>query len=69
MAQVLASVSRRKLGVKLRDAVFTSLVALSNQSRQGRGQSQISQAVDRVFDKVLSSAFIDRNMLDMDDFI
>ena len=65
--QVLATMSRRKLGVKLHSAVLNTMTALSIDPKSGR--TQVGEAIDRVFDKVLSTAFVDKNLIDIDDFI
>ena len=69
MLQVLAAMSRRRLGVKLYGAVFTALTALSNETKQCCSQGQVGDAIDRVFDRVLSRAFVDSNLIGIDDFI
>lgn len=61
--------SRRRLGVKLYGAVLATMTALSNEAKHCRRQAQLGDAIDRVFDKVLSTAFVDRNLLELDDFI
>lgn len=55
--------------MKAFDAVLASMTALQSQQKQGRDKSQVAEGVDRVFEKVLNTRFIDHNMLQLDDFI
>lgn len=62
IAAVLATMSKKKLGNRFKEAVITSLTALSSQSTVN-----VDKAVDYVFESVFSKSMINQNFSEVDE--
>lgn len=67
-AAVLATMSKRRLGKPFREAVLTSLTALSRSAGSITNRN-VDGAVDYVFEQVFAKSFLDAHLIDIDDFI
>lgn len=64
----LATMSTRKLGAGVSEAVFTSLTALSRSAGSVTNKN-VDKAVDYVFDTVFNNSMVNQYFIDFDDFI
>jgi len=64
---LLATMSKRRLGLKFKEAVITSLTALSR-SRGSLTNKTVDNAVDHVFDQVFDKDMVLRNLI-QDEFL
>ncbi len=67
VSALLATMSKRRLGLKFKEAVITSLTALSR-SRGSLTNKTVDNAVDHVFDQVFDKDMVLRNLI-QDEFL
>ncbi len=67
VSALLATMSKRRLGLKFKEAVITSLTAFSR-SRGSLTNTTVDSAVDYVFDEVFDKDMVLRNLI-QDEFL
>lgn len=67
VSALLATMSKRRLGLKFKESVITSLTALSR-SRGSLTNRTVDNAVDHVFDQVFDKDMVLRNLI-QDEFL